>query len=36
MNKNTPKTKKIKCIVIFLGGVLSIPKNIDNMRKNKW
>ena len=28
--------KKKNFVVIFLAGVLSIDKNIDNITKNKW
>ena len=29
-------TEKIYFVVIFLARVISMPKNIDNMTKNKW
>ena len=36
INNNITKYKKYFFVVIFLARILSIPKNIDNMRKNKW
>ena len=36
MKKNIPKYKKIIFVIIFLARVLSKPKNIDNIIKNKW
>ena len=35
MNKNIPKYKRKKVVVIFLAKVLFITKNIDNITKNK-
>ena len=36
ININIQKCKKKTFVIIFLARVLSIPKKIDNITKNKW
>ena len=36
INTNIPKYRKNIFVVIFLARILSTPKNINNITKNKW
>ena len=36
INKNIPKYCYKMFAAIFLGRMLSMPKNINNITKNKW